>query len=127
MSTHAVTGPAFPGGLSGLPELVTSAIREPTEIRWDASTSTATYVFTPDLTAAQAATFADCVAFRRSGLSTTLTLVEYQALAPFLATGRAFVQQSQSQYMALTQAQRDRMNFDNITALWRVIFRLLRD
>ncbi len=127
MSTHT-----FPwNDTASLLEAVaaaTAAVRAPDGVTPAASAVTFTY--TPDLTAAQATALgtavADVMAVTRAR-DVSLTVAEYQALKPFLDTGRLFVGQSQSQYMALTQAQRDRMNFDNITAIWRVLFRLLRD
>ena len=81
--------------------------------------------FSPVLTAPEQATYADILALARSGYD--LTLAEYQAIKPQLTTGRAFLGLSQSQFMALTAAERDRMIFDNMSATWRVIFRLLRE
>jgi hypothetical protein len=106
----------------------TATVRAPAGIR--ATESTISFDYTPDLTAEQVtaitAAVANVVGVTRAR-NVTLTYDEYVALAAFLATGRTFVAQSQAQFMALTQAQRDRMLFDNVTALWRVIFRLLRD
>lgn len=82
--------------------------------------------WTPDLTAAEQTILSRIQALSRAAVP-GISPAEWEQLEPFFATGRLFVQQSQAQYTALTQAQINRMNFDNITALWRVIFRLLRD
>ena len=81
--------------------------------------------WTPDLSAAEQSVLAFIQSAAKAAV--TITPAERQALEPFLATGRLFVGQSQSQFMALTAAERDRMLFDNVTGIWRVLFRLLRD
>ena len=124
MTTVNVPGIQPTPGPDTLYGIASTTIREPSGVAWDGTT--AVYTWTPDLTAAQLTAFTDLVATFRTR-DVNLTPEEYAAIKPFLATGRLFVQQSQSQYTGLTQAQINRMNFDNITALWRVIFRLLRD
>lgn len=125
MSEHPISNPSTViEGYPGLRAAVAVLIREPAVVRWD--DPAVTYVFTPDLTAGEAATFADLVATFRTR-DVNLTPEEYAALKPFLATGRLFVGLSQSDFIALGQNARDRMLHENVTAIWRVIFRLLRD
>lgn len=125
MSTHVVTNPAsVTEGYPGLLAAATLLIRAPSLVAWDGSS--VVYTFTPDLTAGEATTFADLLATMRTH-DVDLTPEEYAALKPFLATGRAFLGLSQADFIALGQNARDRMLHENVSALWRVIFRLLRD
>lgn len=81
--------------------------------------------FVPALSAAEQLAFADIVALARSGYD--LTLTEYQALKPSLATMRTFQQQTQAEFIALTQNARDRALFDLGNAHTKVLRALLRD
>lgn len=82
-------------------------------------------VWTPDLTSTELAAITDIVATGKSAVA--INVADYQALKPFLTTMRALLGLSQSDFMALTQAQRDRMIFDNLSAIERVLLRMLRD
>lgn len=105
------------------PELLRTYLRMPDTYDSDALTA----VFTPPLTAAEQAVFADLRAMAKSPTTSQMTLAEYQAIKPFLATERAFVQQSQAEFIALTQNARDRQLFDVVTALIRVQRQMMRD
>lgn len=85
----------------------------------------ATFTWTPDLTAQQATTLA--LLDKLTVGATLMTPAERTALEPQMVTGRAFLALSQAEFIALAQNARDRMLFDNVSATWRVIFRLLRD
>lgn len=82
-------------------------------------------MFAEDLTAQQLAQ-ANTILKLATG-ATLLTEADYASLAPRLDTGRLFLTQSQADFIAKAQNVRDRELFDNVSALWRVIFRLLRD
>jgi hypothetical protein len=84
MSEHPVSGTDPVTGLPGLLEAVTAAIRQPSEVRVGP-----VYVFTPDLTAAEAATFADLVATHRSH-DVRLTPAEYVTIKPDLEGLRTY-------------------------------------
>lgn len=92
------------------------------------SDAVATFVWEPDLTAAEQATV-DTI-LRLAVGATLITPAEHAALnvpnGP-LPTLRAFQQMSQSDFIALAQNARDRALFDNVTALIRVIRALMRD
>lgn len=126
MSTHPIT-PA-PGilGFDGFLVAVTSAIRAPVTVAWDDATKTATYLFTPDLTAGEAQTFADLVATFRTH-DVAITPAEYQAIKPSLATLRTQRQRTDAQWNALTAAQRDTQLIAWSRAITDVLRALLRD
>lgn len=120
MSTHAFTVPDE----RAIPTIALACLAA---FRWpnvtDYTGTTLTLTFTPDLTAAEQTALAEIV----RAANTPLTRAERNAVEPFLVTGRSFLALSQSEFIALTQNARDRMLFDNVSAQWRVIFRLFRD
>lgn len=81
--------------------------------------------WTPDLSAAEQAVLAFVVSATNAAVA--ITPAERQLIEPFLVTGRSFLALSQADFIALGQNQRDRMLHDNVSAQWRVIFRLLRE
>lgn len=101
--------------------LLATYLRNPSS--WDNGVPT----FSPPLTAAEQTTYDDLVAMLRTPLTASMTLAEYQQIKPFLATERSFVQMSQSEFIALTQNQRDRTLFDTLTAVIRVQRVMMRD
>lgn len=108
-----------------LHELARIYLRSPASLTEDAS-GRPVAVFDPPLTAQEQVVWDRLVRYA-SFLGVQITLEEWALLEPFLTTGRGFLGMSQSEFIALGQNQRDRMLFDNVTALWRVVFRLLRD
>jgi hypothetical protein len=116
MSTHVVDAPA-----GELIELCARFLRRPVNV----TAPPLTLTFDPDLTPAEATILARLVALARSerGLDPT----DYAAIEGRLATLRTFRQQSQSEFMAKTAAERDRELFDTTTDLVAVVLRLLRD
>jgi hypothetical protein len=84
MSEHPVSGPDPITGYRGLLEAITAAIRAPSGMRIGP-----VYVFDPDLTAAEAATFADLVALYRTR-DVELTPAEYATLKPDLEGLRTY-------------------------------------
>ena len=121
MSEHRVEGSTTVMGFAGLLESVTTELRQPATVRWE---DVAVYVFTPDLTTAEAARFGELVAAAHAPI---LPLSDRDTLRPFLDTLRAFQQQSQSDFMGKTAAERDREMFGTVSALIRVVRVLLRD
>lgn len=121
MSTHSIACPderlLDPMGL-----LIWQAVGRPPNAR-DYNGTTVTWTYSPDLTPAETATVAEIM---RAAV-TPLTRTERNAIEPQLVTGRAFLALSQSDFIALGQNARDRMLHENVSAQWRVIFRLLRD
>lgn len=88
MSTHIVTNPAnIMDGLDGLLPALTAAIRAPTSYAFDGTN--VVYTFLPDLTAAEAATFADTVATLRTR-EVELSVAEYQAIKADIAGLRTY-------------------------------------
>lgn len=103
MSEHTVANPTTATGYDGLLEAVTSAIRQPAEVRRDP----VVYVFTPDLTSAEAATFADIVATFRTR-DVELTPAEYVAIKSDIALLKTFAginSPTLAQTAAATKAQ----------------------
>jgi hypothetical protein len=98
-----------------------AAGKPPAAVAYDGANLTLT--FSPDLVAAEVVTVTAVV---RAAVS-ILTRVERDAIETFLATERTFVGLAQADFIALTQAQRDRMLFDVVTALIRVQRAMLRD
>lgn len=125
MTDIAVAGHG-PLGPAGLVTEVTRTVRAPEIVLWDQPTATATFRFTPDLSAAEQAAFADTLATLRTR-DVQLTTDEYAAIKPHLATLRTFQQQSQAEFMAKSAAERDRELFGVVTALLRTVRSLLRD
>lgn len=89
--------------------------------------ATRTLVFTPELSAAEQATYDDLVRFAKFGISTTLTLAEFQALKPQLAEIRSFRTRTAAQWNALTTAQREADEVQFLNDLTDVLRALLRD
>lgn len=104
--------------------LTAQYVRAPSE-SWDED-GVATLVFAPPLTAQEQSTF-DTLRRLATAPTIVLTPADLTALEPRLATGRLFLQQSQADFIAKGQNVRDRELFDNVSALWRVIFRLTRE
>lgn len=108
-----------------LVSLVSAYLRAPS----GASTSDAgepVLEFAPPLDAAEQVVFADLLRMARSHI-TGLSFAEFVALDADLAALRAFRQQSQAEFMALTATQRDRALFDVVNAQTNVLRALLRD
>ena len=70
--------------------LVATYLRPADSVTLDAQ-NTITPTFTPPLTTAEQATFADLQTMAKFGLSNDLTLSEFQAIKSDLATARAYV------------------------------------
>jgi hypothetical protein len=101
--------------------------REPiTEPRGaDDVTGLPTFIWNPPLTAQEQADFDILVGIARSGM-TSLSIAEYQTVRQNLQPLRALRQLTQSQFIALTQNQRDRMLYDALvgdTVLWLLLLR----
>jgi hypothetical protein len=90
MSTQTVSGIVLTPGANGLYDDVSRLVRTPTDVSYDAASDTSTLVFTPDLTAAEAAAFDDLVAVHRAR-EVSITLAEYRAIKADIATARAYV------------------------------------
>lgn len=58
---------------------------------WDQSTTPPTPIFNPPLTTAEQATLADIVTMMNLGVTSNLTLAEFQTMKPDLANGRAYL------------------------------------
>jgi hypothetical protein len=120
MSTHAFTI----ADERSIPDVMAGCILA---LRWPNATdytgTTLTLTFTPDLSTSDASVLSEIV---RAAV-TPLTRSERNAIEPQLVTGRAFLALSQADFIALGQNARDRMLHDNVSAQWRVIFRLLRE
>lgn len=84
-----------------------------------------TLTFDPDLTVEEAALLDAFVRYGRS--ETTLAFADWQGIVDDLDAMRAFRQQSQAEFMALTATQRDRALFDVVNAQTNVLRALLRD
>lgn len=95
--------------------------RAPTAVAYSGSQLTLT--FAPDLTTTEMTTISGVV----RGVLAHLTKTERDGIETDLAALRAFRQQSQSEFIALTQNQRDRALFDVVNAQTNVIRALLRD
>jgi hypothetical protein len=78
------------------------------------------------LSTSEQATYALLLRFARSRIE-GITFTEWQALENDLSVLRTFRQQTQAQFIALTQNQRDRALFDVVSAQTNVIRALLRD
>lgn len=106
MSDHPITG-TQPTGPTGFMDLLRANLRSPETVLWDQATLTATFRFTPDLTASEAATFADLLATVRTR-DVQLTPAEYQAIKPDIALLRTFAginSPTLAQTAAATKAQ----------------------
>ena len=89
MSDHAVANATDPaGGLPGLYDAVTAAIRRPDSTAWDGA-STVTFHFNVDLTPTEATAFSDLVLMAR--FAVTLTLAEWQSVKADAASLKAFL------------------------------------
>lgn len=84
-----------------------------------------TITWTPDLSPTDLATVQSIVKLAVG--ATLLSTDDRTAIEPFLVTGRTLLGMNQSTFTGQTQAQINRQVFDNLSGLWRVIFRLLRD
>lgn len=104
---------------------VLAGVANPTSVTGGLGNQPSVLTWTPDLSPADQATVNAIVKLAVG--ATLITKAERDTLEPFLTTGRAFQQQSQSEFIALAQNARDRMLFDNVTALWRVVRMFLRD
>lgn len=105
MSDHVVTNATGPSGLPGLYAEVVTAIRAPSSMLF--ANGAATYTFTPDLTSAEAATFADLVAAMRTH-DVQLTPAEYLAIKSDIEGLRAYngvTSPTLAQTAAATKAQ----------------------
>lgn len=127
MSEHPVTlgfGDLVTEGPGGLRDEVTRTVRPPTQIVFDGTR--VLYRFTPDLVPAEVASFNAAVSACRSR-NVVITATEWAALDPHLVTLRTFQQMSRNDFLALTNADRERLTFDTMTAAIRVLRALLRD
>ena len=88
-------------------------------------TAAATLQWTPDLSPADLVTVQSIV--KLSIGSTLVTPAERVSIEGDIANGRQFLNSTKAQYLALTQAQRDGIEFDNLTSIWRVLRVFLRD
>lgn len=73
-----------------LTALVAQYLRTPTTVATDGS-GNPVLTFTPALTAPEQAILADLTLMAQFGLSSSLSLIEFQALKPDLATAKAFL------------------------------------
>lgn len=128
MSAHVVpVVDSVPEGIAGLRDAIVAAIRAPDRI--DYLGATVSYVFTPDLTAGEVTTFTTTVTEmqRAAVASAPITRAERASVEDELAQIRTFRQQSQSEFIAKTQNQRDREIFDTLNSLITVQRTILRD
>jgi len=108
-----------------LAELCGTSLRAPASIATDGATGTPVLTFDPPLSAQEQTTYDGLLATARSAVA--ITPDERTALEPHLATLRTFQQMSRADFLALTNAARERQTFDVMTAQLRVIRALLRD
>lgn len=90
-----------------LAELCEHYLRAADTYQTDGSTGAPVLVFVPPLTAAEQAKYDDLALMARFGISSSLTLAEFQAIKPALADARTQRQRTDAQWSALTAAQRD--------------------
>lgn len=127
MSTHALPWHPSASAIEAI-AAVTAVLRAPASTRQEGGN--VVFEFVPDLTPAEATTLAAAVASvvgATRARDVSLTVAEFRVIEPHLATLRTLQQLSRNEFMALTAADRDRMLFDNVTALLRVVRALLRD
>jgi hypothetical protein len=125
MSEHTIPNPtSIVEGHAGLGAAVAAAIRAPVRVEW--RDPSVVYVFVPDLTTAEASTFADLVSVRRANV-VDLSEAEFLALKPHLATVRSILPLTRAQWRAMDPQAREDMTFELLTALARVNLRLIRD
>lgn len=86
---------------------------------------TPTWDFVPPLSAAEQTTFAQLQRLARSGAD--MTLAEWQAIEPHLATLRTFRTRTTAQWNAMTAAQRDTAIIAGVNALIDVLRSEWRD
>lgn len=99
--------------------------RAPALVGADDVTGLPTFTWEPPLTAQEQADFDILVGIAKSGM-TGLSIEEYRIVRQNLPALRALRQLTQSQFIALTQNQRDRMLYDAIVAdtiLWLTLLR----
>jgi hypothetical protein len=84
------------------------------------------FVYDPDLSAQEQATFDDALARVRSSMG-HLTSAQYAAVRDQMQVLRDFRQLGRSAFMALTAAERDRQLYDAQTATTIVLLAILRD
>lgn len=116
MSSHVVNAPA-----GELIALCVEHLRRPDNV----TAPPLTFTFSPDLTSAEVDTLArlEALARARGGMEPA----DMAAIQARIASIRTFRQLSQSQFMTLTAAERDRTLFDALTDLSAIVLRLLRD
>lgn len=107
-------------------DLLDKFLRRPDTFTVDDATGAFLTTFVPPLTSTEQTNYDLLVKVNKATL-VDLTPTERASLDTRLATGRTFLAFNQSQWRALTQVQRDDALLDNVSALWRVIFLLLRD
>jgi hypothetical protein len=127
MSTHQ-----FPWIANGYvitaAQAVTAAVRAPSDIQATATTITLTY--DPDLTPAELVTVTavvDDVVSVTNSWDVQLSLAEWQAIRPHIATIRDLRQMGRNAFMALTAAERDRLLYDAQAATTTILLALLRE
>lgn len=105
-----------------------AGIRPPSRASWTTGTlvpQTSVVEWLPDLSTNDLATVNTIVKLAVG--ASLLTPAERTALEPRLASGRTWLALNQSTFRGLTEnAMRDQV-LDSVSALWRVIFMLLRD
>lgn len=86
---------------------------------------TRTLSWTPDLTAAEAATVDEII--RSASMQSPMTAGAYEAVRSQMQTLRALRQMGRNSFMALSQTERDRLIYDNLVAATQVFLSILRD
>lgn len=87
----------------------------------------ATLTFDPVLSAAEQATFADLQAMARSRQTADMTLAEYQAVKPFLASEAAWMAITRNAFVNMAEADMRRAVYDIVTAEVRLARAARRD
>lgn len=74
-----------------LVDLCATYLRSPSSCATDGTTGDPILTFDPALTAAEQTTYSDLLLMAKFGISANLTLAEFQAIKPDLATARQYV------------------------------------
>lgn len=118
--------------MSGLPKYEVLAILCMDYLRMPQDTiiaadGTATHTFVPPLTVAEQAIYADLTAMAKSSATSSMTLAEYQAIKPFLASEVAWMAITRNGFVNLAEADMRRAVYDIITAEVRLARAARRD
>lgn len=101
--------------------ILTTNLRAPST--WNGTTP----IFDPPLTAAEQAILDDLLAMAKSRQTADMTLAEYQAIKPFLASEQTWQAITRNAFVAMTEADSRRALYDIITAEVRLARAARRD